>query len=516
MTGYTYYFPIGVHPITEENVSEIDSGTPGHPIIILVTDGWSRIQLNRTVHKLTRYSVLCCNRQSSPRWLEARSFRGIAIEYTNMTLDSGPPERLPLPDLPLSGSQELLSLAQQMEAAWLERASVPLEPQRLLLELLTRLQAEPLPTNQTWTAPWLKRVMDLLHRRSKEEWTRETLADYAGVSPEHFSRVFRKETGSTFTSYLNLLRIREAQLRLLKGQAGNLNELARQVGYKDGYYFSKKFKSVIGHSPAIYLQKPRRIISSNYNHTEMLHELGVKPVIGAYSSWSRHRQAAEEQDQWELHWEKGIGSYEQLEQAKPDIIIGYKLLADDKRLYRYAAVEAIPLFALSWREQFRIIADIAGQRQKAEETLARYDGLAEESNERLNQHGIVRGTAAVWEVYSDITYVFDASFGRGAQVLYDDLGFQKPSELQQQGIEKRGYLSKPISAIAETDCDYLFIVAMKDSPSIRHLFQSHAWKSLSAVINGRVYFIDDFDRFYGYDPHSTELQLQCLMECLIS
>lgn len=174
------------------------------------------------------------------------------------------------------------------------------------------------------------------------------------------------------------------------------------------------------------------------------------------------------------------------------------------------------LLTLSWREQFRIIASIADRRERAEERLKDYDQRAAEANTVLDKRGIVRGTAAVWEIYSEVAYAFDETYGRGAQVLYGDLGFCKPAELVQQGLDKKGFLSFPISEVADFDCDYLFIVAMEDSIESKKLFHSPAWGRLRAVARGRVYVINDFELFYGFDPGSTRLQLKRLIECLTS
>ncbi|OBR66264.1 hypothetical protein A7K91_22765 [Paenibacillus oryzae] len=517
MSDYTYYLPVSVHRLTGDNPSLMTKYEWGSSKVILIaTDGWSRVLLRGAEQRLVRGSVLCCDSFQHFRWLETIAFRAIAVEYQAMTLDGRRPSPVALPLRPFAGSQEMLLLGQQLETAWKERLNKPLDPQRLLLELLTRLHEERQEGGAAQSVPWLSRVLDLLHRRYFEEWTRESLADYAGVSPEHFSRVFRKETGSTFKAYHNLLRIREAQLRLLTGQAHNVLELSRQVGYIDSYYFSKKFKSIIGLAPSLYLQKSRRIVSSNYNHTEMLLELDVAPVLGAYAPWSRHQRPEGENEKWELHWSAGYGTYEQLEQCKPDVILGYELLAEDKRLYRYGAVAALSLLTLSWREQFRIIASIADRRERAEERLKDYDQRAAEANTVLDKRGIVRGTAAVWEIYSEVAYAFDETYGRGAQVLYGDLGFCKPAELVQQGLDKKGFLSFPISEVADFDCDYLFIVAMEDSIESKKLFHSPAWGRLRAVARGRVYVINDFELFYGFDPGSTRLQLKRLIECLTS
>jgi AraC-like DNA-binding protein len=79
-----------------------------------------------------------------------------------------------------------------------------------------------------------------------------TLSDIAkrfSVSPEHFSRMFKKETGLGFSKYLNSLRLQYAE-QLLKTAAGkNITQVAESCGFEDSNYFSKKFKEVYGISP---------------------------------------------------------------------------------------------------------------------------------------------------------------------------------------------------------------------------------------------------------------------------
>jgi len=68
------------------------------------------------------------------------------------------------------------------------------------------------------------------------------------VNTSYLGQVFRKETGSAFTDYVNALRIREAQ-RLLANPALKVYEIAEQVGFTDYHYFLKIFKKVTGTTP---------------------------------------------------------------------------------------------------------------------------------------------------------------------------------------------------------------------------------------------------------------------------
>ncbi|QNK58044.1 AraC family transcriptional regulator [Paenibacillus sp. PAMC21692] len=519
MTGYTYYFPIAVHQLSSGQLPWSTAAVgPREPVIILVTDGWARVIYNGVERELERHTILCCNASSSLEWVAEKAFKAIVAEYRALTLDGMPPAASGLPEKPVKGSSDaFIQMGRQLELAWANRQEEPLEPQRIFLKLLTALLEQYKQAGDGVDVPWLANIIDLLHRRFREEWSRDALSANAKVSAEHLSRVFRKKTGMTYTAYLNLMRVREAQLLILKGHGLNLNEIARHVGYRDGYYLSKKFKALLNLSPANYRNKPRRIVASTYNYTEMLIGLGIEPVLGAYSAWSSHRNPGHrsEEGMRELCWSEGIGSYKTLERLQPDIILVTDDIKEDRQLYRYAAVEAIPMTKLPWREQFRRVAEIAGKLEAAEKIIKGYDRMAAESNAKLDTYHVVRGTAAVWEIYADSAYVFHCGFGRGTPILYDDLGFLVPQELVDRGITNKGCLSFPVMEVPDIDCDYLFITMAHDSLSFRQLLQSKAWSRLTAVRRGNVHILNDFGRFYGIDPKSIERQLESLMDCFL-
>ena len=68
------------------------------------------------------------------------------------------------------------------------------------------------------------------------------------VNTSYLGQIFKKETGSAFTDYVNALRIREAQ-RLLNNPSLKVYEVAERVGFTDYHYFLKIFKKVTGTTP---------------------------------------------------------------------------------------------------------------------------------------------------------------------------------------------------------------------------------------------------------------------------
>lgn len=66
-----------------------------------------------------------------------------------------------------------------------------------------------------------------------------------------FSLLFKQYTGTNFVSYLQKLRIEEAQ-RLLTATDWRVNEIGRRVGFVDDKHFLKVFKAAAGCSPTEY------------------------------------------------------------------------------------------------------------------------------------------------------------------------------------------------------------------------------------------------------------------------
>ena len=76
-----------------------------------------------------------------------------------------------------------------------------------------------------------------------------SLAKKFSVSPEHFSRMFKRETGLGFSKFLNSLRLQHAEQLLKADYEKNITRVAEICGFEDSNYFSKKFKEVYGVSP---------------------------------------------------------------------------------------------------------------------------------------------------------------------------------------------------------------------------------------------------------------------------
>jgi two-component system, response regulator YesN len=81
----------------------------------------------------------------------------------------------------------------------------------------------------------------------------EEAARRVGLSPGYFGKLFKRETGSSFSEYLIRCRIERAK-ELMRGDE-KLWSISQQIGYPDLSSFSRSFKRVTGISPSQFKER---------------------------------------------------------------------------------------------------------------------------------------------------------------------------------------------------------------------------------------------------------------------
>jgi AraC-like DNA-binding protein len=89
-----------------------------------------------------------------------------------------------------------------------------------------------------------------------ETATLEAVARYCGLSYNHFSASFKRIIGRSFTDYLDLIRINEAE-RLLLSTDNSVTDIAFSCGFSSSSHFISRFKSQKGITPGQFRKKIR-------------------------------------------------------------------------------------------------------------------------------------------------------------------------------------------------------------------------------------------------------------------
>ncbi len=90
-----------------------------------------------------------------------------------------------------------------------------------------------------------------INNNFNEDISLNSVAERFFISPCYLSRTFKRVTGSSFTEYVNGVRIKEAR-RLLSKTDMSISEVAISVGFKSTTHFGRAFKALVGISPLSY------------------------------------------------------------------------------------------------------------------------------------------------------------------------------------------------------------------------------------------------------------------------
>lgn len=515
------------YPQTVIELSKLIANKPPHhsiqnSYIIIVTSGKCRLstteeQLIVEAGNVAHYNY---DNNSSITSLEKSQLQGVAIEYVTAGA-SNKKERSFQQGLIIDhASTRLVQLADKLLEQWnLQNYENSLSIQQVFSDLLAEIHRNSQLITNDKSEDWLQKILLYMGQRYYSTITRSDMAELAGVSPEHFSRVFRKEIGQTFNSHLNLLRIRKAQQLLLTQQL-NLSQLALEVGYEEGTYLSRKFKQVVGTSPSVFIRKEKKVVSLNYNYTACLRALGIMPELAPYSHWLASREHIPQTKHLSIDHMSFDNVCDAISAVRPDVIINYCIEQENAAMLTIAPVIAIPFREMSWRDQFHLISEVVDRRNQANVWLQKYDDLCTDLNNNLNRRNTTRGSAIVWEFGDKKVYCYDSSYGRGCHILYGELNYHRPDLLMKEKINERGYLEKKIKDIALYQADVIiflnFPYSLEEKLEFKKLINSDDWLKLEAVRNKQVHFLKESSMFYGFDPLSSLAQIEILSEVLRS
>ena len=100
----------------------------------------------------------------------------------------------------------------------------------------------------------IRRVQDFVEVNLGDPLRLHDLAEVAGLSPYHFSRVFREETGETPWAFVRRARVERAKELLREGRTPA--EAAVEAGFFDQSHLSRVFRALDGRTPGAFRDAP--------------------------------------------------------------------------------------------------------------------------------------------------------------------------------------------------------------------------------------------------------------------
>jgi transcriptional regulator GlxA family with amidase domain len=104
----------------------------------------------------------------------------------------------------------------------------------------------------------IDKAMRYMNEAHAEDLDLAAVAKVAGLTKQNFSRLFKKQTGHTFASYLVLTRIYVA-CTLLTQTHQPVTEICFDVGFNNIANFNRQFLKICGRSPSDYRKIAHRM-----------------------------------------------------------------------------------------------------------------------------------------------------------------------------------------------------------------------------------------------------------------
>lgn len=417
---------------------------------------------------------------------------------------------------PFYGIQRIA--AQLTELAQPDHQAAPREikVQLLLTELLCMLwpednsspAAEP---EQDDPESWLKSTLQYMQQHYMHEIKLDTLAELSGMHPSYYSQLFKSRMQKNPIEYITHLRMNRAKEMLLTSDL-RIRDIAREVGYRDEFYFSRRFRNHAGYAPTAYAkQVHRNIVSLSYPYTDHLMTLGITPCAAQIQGHLPHLPRSL---QMPFHayepWEQGRQAFLDV---NPDLILT-KDNAAAKAIEHIGDVA--PIITIPWNQtdmfgHLEQIASIVDRTQAAKEWIDRHERKAERARKKIKeQAGSL--TVAVGTLTAKGPRMYShRNFGH---VFYRTLQLAAPKRIQAELQGKAPGVGFNWMSFTPGEWDGLeadVLVLATDSMHNRaalmqKLKNDPLWNSHPAVHSGRVHLVD-WNAWVVYAPYSINIQL---------
>ncbi|MCO4852187.1 bacillibactin transport transcriptional regulator Btr [Bacillus vallismortis] len=385
------------------------------------------------------------------------------------------------------------------ESSQLSQLKCVIEVQSLIYDLFTASLSD-----QTDTHSAIEKTKQYIETHADTKITLAQLSQMAGISAKHYSETFKKRTGQSVTEFITKTRITRAK-RLMARSNCKLKEIAHQTGYQDEFYFSRIFKKHTGCSPTSYMKKRRNKIAAYgkgtmghlipLNHIPIAAALHPKWTSYYYQHYSAdipvHLSAYRSNEKWEENLQT-------LAQAEPDVIFSMDSISPEEqnKLNRIAKVIYLPSEE-SWRTHFLQTASFLREASEAEKWLAAYDQQTETAKKTLHH---TQGLRFLFLRLHKQNF-YPAHHRSVREVFFGDLGFN--SALTADTPSEQAISLENI-ANCEADCIMLFLFKEPETIAYyKQLQQTEAWQNLIAVRNKRVYLLS-FDPWNEYSAFGHE------------
>ncbi|MFJ8513636.1 iron-hydroxamate ABC transporter substrate-binding protein [Lysinibacillus xylanilyticus] len=243
---------------------------------------------------------------------------------------------------------------------------------------------------------------------------------------------------------------------------------------------------------------PKRVVVLSSFVGDLL-QLGVN-VVGV-DSWSEDNPNFQDEIKDAVVVENT--DIEKIIELDPDLIIGLNGIENADKLAEIAPTVLFTYGKVDYLQQFIEIGKVVNKEKEATDWVKDFKERAAATGTKIKEKIGEDATVTVAEMFNKQMYVYGDNWGRGTEILYQEMGLKMPEKVKQDAL-KPGYFAISSEVLNEYAGDYVIFSTFKGEDSA---IKNAAWfKDLEAVKNGHLFEVNG-NEFYFNDPITLDYQL---------
>jgi iron complex transport system substrate-binding protein len=202
---------------------------------------------------------------------------------------------------------------------------------------------------------------------------------------------------------------------------------------------------------------------------------------------------------------------EKIIELKPDLIIGASTDKNIDKLSKIAPTVTYTYNKVDYLTQYLEVGKLLNKEKIAQTWIDDFKKRAKKAGEDIKAKIGENATISVMENSNKQIYVFGDNWGRGTEILYQEMNLKMPDKVKEMAL-KVGYYALSPEVLPDYAGDY---VIFSKSSTVDNSFQTtDTYKNIPAVKNNHLFEVDA-KQFYFNDPISLDFQLDFFIKCLL-
>ncbi|MGE7185710.1 iron-hydroxamate ABC transporter substrate-binding protein [Peribacillus sp. NPDC006672] len=194
---------------------------------------------------------------------------------------------------------------------------------------------------------------------------------------------------------------------------------------------------------------------------------------------------------------------EKIIELDPDLIIGLSTIKNVDKLNEIAPTVTYTYGKVDYLTQHIEIGKLLNKEKEAQAWVDDFKKRAKTTGEDIKAKIGEDTTVSVFEKFDKQFYVFGDNWGRGTEILYQEMKLAMPEKVKEVAL-KDGYFALSLEVLSDYAGDYVILSNNKDEDN--SFQQTDTYKNIPAVKNNQL-FEANAKEFYFNDPITLDYQL---------